>query len=565
MAKGEAANAKDGISPRFIAWAEPWRATLVLVGAVLAARLLYAWVAGPYTLVEDEAHYWEWSRFLEWSYYSKGPGIAWLIRLATEVMGTSEAAIRTPAALSHAITALVVSAMARRITGDGRVGFASAVVVCIVPVFQAVSMLMTIDGPYLACWAIACWSALVALRRRGRGAWLMLGAALAIGFWFKYTIVLLIPGLIGFAIVHRRELALTERWGRWLAGCSVIALLGLLPVAVWNAQHDWATVRHLLGHAGLPGGDQATSGDGRSINPLFVLEFLIVQLGVVGPMFIAIIAAGWMTLSKRSRALEADVRSDHLLCVWLAAPILLGYGVLALFTRIEGNWPIAGYISLVPLAAALIVQSRDALNERTDAWLRLPESERPKAGLFRKRPESAMQITWDWAIGYGLIAGIVMLRLDVVAMLPFGPRFMERTAARVTGADVRAGAAQAQLEALHERTGQQPFVIAQQYGRASQMAFYLPGHPVTYASSSLQGGRRTQYDEWSHTDLRSPAVTGALLGRPALLIGATGEQWAEAFETIEPIGVLEGESKRGREAFLGLGYVGFESSPESTP
>ena len=34
----------------------------------------------PHDLAPDEAHYWDWSRNLDWGYYSKGPLIAWLIR-----------------------------------------------------------------------------------------------------------------------------------------------------------------------------------------------------------------------------------------------------------------------------------------------------------------------------------------------------------------------------------------------------------------------------------------------------------------------------------------------------
>ena len=41
----------------------------------------------PYDLAPDEGHYWDWSRHLDWSYYSKGPLIAWIIRAGCEVFG----------------------------------------------------------------------------------------------------------------------------------------------------------------------------------------------------------------------------------------------------------------------------------------------------------------------------------------------------------------------------------------------------------------------------------------------------------------------------------------------
>ena len=55
--------------------------TTVLYGSLLVLsvfRIFYI-LHGPLDLGPDEAHYWEWSRHLDLSYYSKGPMIAYLI------------------------------------------------------------------------------------------------------------------------------------------------------------------------------------------------------------------------------------------------------------------------------------------------------------------------------------------------------------------------------------------------------------------------------------------------------------------------------------------------------
>ena len=57
-----------------------------MLGAFVLRAVYLRWLC-PYDLVEDEAHYWLWSRFLDWSYYSKGPGVAWVIWLATRILG----------------------------------------------------------------------------------------------------------------------------------------------------------------------------------------------------------------------------------------------------------------------------------------------------------------------------------------------------------------------------------------------------------------------------------------------------------------------------------------------
>ena len=60
-------------------------AVLILGAAALHVGYL-TWNC-PLDLAPDEAHYWDWSRHLDWSYYSKGPLVAWLIRASCELVG----------------------------------------------------------------------------------------------------------------------------------------------------------------------------------------------------------------------------------------------------------------------------------------------------------------------------------------------------------------------------------------------------------------------------------------------------------------------------------------------
>src|SRR5437870_1267637 len=97
-------------NPRPAMAAEKWGCRGLAALAVLLAAALHLFCLArdcPLDLAPDEAHYWDWSRHLDWSYYSKGPLVAWLIRLACELFGGwSEAlvgnqmlAVRLPALL----------------------------------------------------------------------------------------------------------------------------------------------------------------------------------------------------------------------------------------------------------------------------------------------------------------------------------------------------------------------------------------------------------------------------------------------------------------------------------
>lgn len=509
----------------------PWPVVAMIAGGLLLARLAYlAWLC-PYTLAEDEAHYWDWSRNLDWSYYSKGPGVAWLIALMTSVLGESEFGVRAGAALFGSIATVGVAGIAHAAFGSRRAAIASAVLFNLIPFYQVSSLLMTIDMPYVACWSLASWAAVRAIHGRSGPAWVALGASVAVGFLFKYTMVMIVPGVVVAAVMEKRgrgheeerqevtksrSHGVKKNAGAWIVMGVLIAIAGLVPVAMWNAERDWPTVRHLMGHLGVKGGDVPTARQPWTI--VWFLEFVGMQAGLVGPALL-LMARGLLRARR-----DGDGPSRTL--AWIGLPLIVFYVLVSLVNDAEGNWAIAGYVTLVALAGHAVT-----------------------GGVPGPYP------AWRWSWMFGLVVAVCFARLDVVAKLPRLGRFVP--VGRLTGADVRAEAVVREMGRLEEETGLEPFVIAQHYGRASQLAFYLPRRPVVYCSSSLMNGRRTQFDVWGRTDLRLREVSLELTGRPAVLVGGVPGQWDVAFERVEPLGALAGEVKKDRVSFVGFGYRGF--------
>ncbi|MCB9846041.1 MAG: glycosyltransferase family 39 protein [Phycisphaeraceae bacterium] len=511
-----------------------WRTLLLIVLGVTAVRLAYlAWFC-PFGLAEDEAHYWEWSRHLDWSYYSKGPGIAWSIALSTWALGDTELGVRVLAPLFGAALALAAGRMGR-LLGPGVCLFAGAAVL-LAPGFQITSLIMTIDGGYLACWALACLLAHRAMIEGSRPAWPLLGMAVGMGFLFKYTILLLPLGLIAFWLARRRgEHRARVGWSGPAAAVGAFALCAL-PVVVWNAREGFPTVRHLLGHLGSSMGDIPTEpgcGHAAKGSPLvWVPEYLGMQVAVAGPMLFLGILGAVRVLRSHGEA----GRDARMLMVCAAAPILVFYLLVSFVTRGEGNWAIAGMVTLAALAG-------------------------DEARRMRSRPSRGFDpvgMLWTATVIVGLVAGLGMLRMDWLARLPVIGRAMP--VERMMRGPVLAQRVGERMDELRDRTGLEPFVVCEHYGRASQMGFYLPGRPVVYCSSPLmpsfpeQGlcrGRPSQLDLWPDHDLGRLDRLG---GRPAVLIGGHESQWRTAFERVE---VLDGWRDKGRPGFLGYGFVGF--------
>lgn len=519
------------------AWAP---AALIIV--LLILRLLWQWVS-PYTLIEDEAHYWEWARRLDWSYYSKGPGVAWVIWASTRLLGDTEFAVRLPAAVATAIGAWGVAVTARdhfaHLPQSRQLTFLSALLYTCVPGLAVAGMIMTIDAPYIACWAWASAFALRALLLGKHHSWAWFGVFVVLGFIFKYTIVLLLPGVLLAAVLTRNHRPRVSP--AWLIAGLLISLLGLLPVAIWNAHHDWATVRHLLGHLGAPGGDTEPTAAFRGWHwsPLWPLEYIATQTLIGGPVILLALFA-WRNAAKHT---DPPTRAATITAlramIALALPILIFYLLVSLVTETEGNWAMAAFVTLVP----------------PGAW-----------GVYDgvTRRDHPVKFAWGAALVMGIAALLMFPGAHWIAQRPFVGRYMPLY--RMTGMRDHAADAQRVLDQLRAQTGKEPLVMSEHYGRASQLAFYLPGHPVVYCTSAQVGGRKTQYDMWKQTDLSDPDTLAPLLGRPGLLFGGRPDQWSCAFTDLTDIGQLDAEPKDHRTTYTGLNFHTFASwTPPYTP
>lgn len=521
-----------------------WRSTLALIAAVTLARLVYlAWLC-PYTLIEDEAHYWEWSRRLAASYYTKGPGVAWLIAASTRVFGDTEFGVRFPAALCSAAAALSIGLLTRATIRDARAPFIAVAAFFLAPAFQALGLMITIDAPLVACWAAAAWGAWKAMGERRWWGWMVLGAALGAGTLCKYTMLLAAPGMVWWWFARAGA---GERAGRaWRVGGAIVGValfaLALAPMIAWNADNGWPTVRHLLGHLGVAGGDTlVVQGDGGwRYDPNWTLGFLATQLGLLGPLAGLMALGAWRAWRERG-----DDRRPASFLLALALPTLVFYVLVSFVTEPEGNWALAGYITLVPLAAREVCAALTALNEpRASVSGAEGTPTRSRSGLVAARR------LWIATIIVGAVLVVATARLDWWAAAPGLGRYVP--VHRFTGADRMAAHAAKLGRGLEAVTGQRPFFAAAHYGRSSQLAFYLPGQPRVYCISRLTGGRPTQYDYWADTDLNDPA----LVGRPAVVVGALDPAWAELFEEVREVGRLDGDGKKNRPAWVCVGFKG---------
>jgi len=307
---------------------------LLLAALAIALIGVKAWLirAAGVDLHYDEAQYWEWSRQLDWSYYSKGPLVAWLIALSESLFGHGAWQVRLPAWLAHGGLLFLIFAFARDVWGDRAAAWWAVILALLTPMYFTLGLVMTTDIWLFLCWTWGLWAAYRALIMDQRLAWYEAGAAVGIGALTKLSIGLL-PAALGIAMLlkprWRHHLKAPRLWG----GVLLMILL-MSPVILWNANHEWAMFHHEAGHVG-----QTRWSVGRG------LYFLLEQSAALSPLVVLVaVTALWRMPADNGQRLLWGLSLG-----WIAF-----FFFKALTAKVQLNWPAPIYIGLVILFAGHI-------------------------------------------------------------------------------------------------------------------------------------------------------------------------------------------------------------------
>ena len=307
-------------------------AALMIAGvfAITGFRLLWL-IFQPADLYPDEAQYWFWAQHPAFGYYSKPPLIAWLIAITTGLLGESEFAIRLPAPLLHAGTAVFVYAIGSRLY-DRRIGLWSALAYASLPGASISAFIISTDAPLLLFWAAALYAFIRAREDGGWAWWLAVGVACGLGLLAKYAMSYWIFSAIGYVLVFRAE----RRHFAPLLAAIGIALVLYSPNFWWNWSNGFVSYLHVKDNAGM---------DEPLVHPDAFLEFFGSQFAVFGPLFFA----GLIFLAISPRTL-AEPRAR--LLATFALPTLAVMLAISFLSRANANWAAPAFVSATVLVVA---------------------------------------------------------------------------------------------------------------------------------------------------------------------------------------------------------------------
>jgi 4-amino-4-deoxy-L-arabinose transferase-like glycosyltransferase len=495
------------------------------VRGLLLLTVVRLGIAGslPLDISGDEAYYWEWGRHLDWGYFSKPPGIGWIMALVGWAGGDTAFGIRAFAVLLSSGTLWFLFRLAEALYGP-TTALGAAMAFAATPASAVLALLLTPDPLLLLCWSSSLFFLWKFLEREGRS-WRW-GSALACSCSAGYLckqMMLVFPvcAILYLGLSDRRGL---KPLGIWLA----VAMLSLAPTLAWNVRHDWLTFKSTAHHF-----------EAQPITPELcawrLAELVGSQLGLATPILWIVVVGSlwgatrlWRTLQDRERFL-----------LLFSGPGLIFMLLATLRQRVNANWPAVFYLSAMVLAAGWVRQ-RWTPDHRSRSW----------AGTFQ------------WGI---VLAWTLTLLLYTAVYLP--PRPLLRAlsvdpTARLRGWSDIAGDVAAQRSRLPE-SPPLLYIAAGHRWLASTLAFYLPGHPRVYPFRHDPDRIESQHDLW-----QSP---GAQLGRDAIVVipGETNslpQGLAACFQNVRLLARIEYPTHRPAYQIVSVFHgINLVSWPTNTP
>jgi 4-amino-4-deoxy-L-arabinose transferase-like glycosyltransferase len=415
-------------------------------------RLAY-FASGTIELSNDEAYQWLWSKHLALSYYSKPPGIAFIQFAGTSLWGDTQFGVRFFSPVFAALLSVVMLRFMAKVS-SARLGVLLLLIITSAPLMSVGTVLMTIDPPLVLCWTLSILAGWRAVQPDGKTwQWLLAGLAAGLAFLCKYSAAYLIVCWSVFFLLFPPARMHLRRPGPWLA--LLILALATLPVVIWNSQHEWITLHHVAGNAGINSPWRFTFR--------YFVSFLYEQAALLNPVFL--IAAIWAMIAFWKRRRENPLLL-YLFC--MGGLVFLGHLAWSLHSRILPNWVAP---SVVPMYALMVL-------------------------YWDARWRDGVRLAKRWLIAGlvpGLVIAVLMHQSDLVRNVAGQklPGDMDPLR-RVRGYRATAEYVEAARERLQQE-GKPAFIIGSHYGLTGLITFYLPEartnlnpKPLVYCRTSIR-------------------------------------------------------------------------------
>jgi len=305
---------------------------LLIIFTALTLRVLFD-VVNSIDIHYEEAQYWVWSQNSSLSYLTKGPFIAKAIAISEWVFGHGYLGLKFLSFDAYAATAIVLGVCSYLISEEKTALYLGVLFTLFSPAIFALGGVATTDIFIFLFWSLCLMGYIKFLKTKNEKWFYLIGFGVGFGVLTKLSIILFpLSVLIYFAVseyrIYFRSVTLYK--------AMLVALILGLPILIWNYQNNWVSVQHEFGHL---------VSDNPTTNPEVLFFTLLITIPSV--LFV---------LNKKFYQFTQGKLVQPLLIPTLFVLIFFLFKSIA--GKIQLNWAIPLFISLIPIVSAFLSKLR---------------------------------------------------------------------------------------------------------------------------------------------------------------------------------------------------------------
>ncbi len=294
----------------------------------LLVNLIQAAFSG---LLDDEAYYWVYSRFLDWGYFDHPPMVALMIKAGYAIF-PNELGVRFFIVLMSTATLWMI----HELTGNRNNKLFYLIAISMF-LLQVGSILAVPDLPLMFFIGLFFLVYRRFLEKQDPLTSIILGVVISGMLYSKYHAVL----VISFTLLSNPKLLL--KWQTWLA-----ALIGaglFMPHIWWQYTHGFPSVKYHL-----------IERNSTNYQSGFTIEYITGQILIAGPLI------GWLLLWAAFAYKPKDLVEKAL--KWTLTGVYLLFFMATFKGRSEANWTVPAFVGLIVLANKYLQE-----NFRLSVWV----------------------------------------------------------------------------------------------------------------------------------------------------------------------------------------------------
>ncbi len=310
----------------------------MLLFFIVSMALLRALISPYFGLGVDEAHYLLYGVNLDLSYFDHPPLVGWTQAIFSSIFGINEFSARVGAILIGAICSIFVYFWLIKIFNSSKIALVGAVALNASFMFSALFVMFMPETLLFLLIIPILYIALEIEKHNKIRDWVLLGVLLGAAGLSKYTAFLFVIALIIYFLLKRRfDLFINIKL---LLAISISSLM-ILPIIIWNIDHDWISFAFQSSHVG--GKDEFRVD--------FLAESLAVQFGAYSP-FLAPLAYYGLYKSFRSPNNPA-----LLISAIFGSVLMLFFTYNSAFAVALPHWSALFYMLFIPIGVGFLMQS----------------------------------------------------------------------------------------------------------------------------------------------------------------------------------------------------------------